>query len=112
MERKNLVERIYLKKDEFIEHERTIQIHEHMKRYGALRRFCYGHVLDFACGCGYGSYLISGNPAVTKVTGVDIDREAIVWAQNEFKSSKIEFVQADITKIKDSFDTLVCTGDN
>jgi predicted RNA methylase len=108
MDKRNLVERILISKSEFLENEREIRIHEHLRRYGALRRFCFGHVLDFACGCGYGTYMISGNPDVTKVTGVDIDAEAIAWAKKEFSSPKIEFLQSDVTKISGKFDTLVC----
>jgi predicted RNA methylase len=108
MDKRNLVERILLSKEDFLNYERVIRYHEHLRRYGALRRFCYGHVLDFACGCGYGTYMLSGNPDVTKITGIDIDAEAIQWAKKEFTAPKIEFLQADVQQITGTFDTLVC----
>jgi len=102
------LERIYLTKNEFSEAENRIRFHEHLRRYAAIRRFCYGKVLDVACGCGYGSYILAVNPEVEKVTGVDIENEAINWAKVEYAHSKIDFLCQDISKITSEFDTLVC----
>ncbi len=82
MKKNNLVERIYLSFDDFGKSEKGMLQQEHLRRYGSIRRFCYGKVLDFACGCGYGTFLIAGNPDVIGVVGVDRDKEAIDWAKN------------------------------
>ncbi len=104
----NLVERINVTKEEFLNIERNLLLHEHLRRYGSIRRFCYGDVLDFACGCGYGTHMIAGNPDVDSVLGVDIDDDAIHWAKKEFSHEKIEYKNIDVTTLSDKFDTLVC----
>lgn len=105
--KKKTMERIYLSKEEFLNTENEIRFHEHLRRYAAIRRFCYGKVLDFACGCGYGTYLLAANPEVSKVTGIDIDEEAVAWAKNEFKHDKIRYMVDDVSNLKENFDTLV-----
>jgi SAM-dependent methyltransferase len=102
------LERIFIGKDDFFEFENQIRINEHMRRYAAVRRFCYGKVLDFACGCGYGSALLSVNPDVTEVYGIDIDTEAIEWANKEFSSEKVTFLNKDVNELNTKFDTLIC----
>lgn len=106
--RKNLVERIYLTNEEFVEMERRVLLQEHLKRYGSVRRFCYGNVLDFACGCGYGTFMLAGNPDVSSVTGIDQDAGALTWAETHFSHPKISYKKTDIEKCKTKFDTLVC----
>lgn len=107
MEEKKVLERILITKDKFYEVESEIRFHEHLRRYAAVRRFCYGKVLDFASGCGYGSFLLSVNPDVEAVVGIDKDTEAIEWAQNEFGTLKTEFRCKDIEDVLEKFDTLV-----
>lgn len=106
--KKNLVERIYLTNTEFTSMEKSVLLHEHLRRYGSIRRFCYGKTLDFAAGCGYGTYLVAGNPDVSAVVGADMNDHAISWAKTEFSHKKIEYRVATAAKIKEKFDTLVC----
>ena len=72
-------ERSYLTKNELTKIEREMRFRRHLDRYFKIRQFCYGTVIDAACGCGYGSYIISQNPDVQYVLGVDIDPEAIQY---------------------------------
>lgn len=102
-----VLERILISKEKFNEIESEIRFHEHLRRYSAVRRYCYGKVLDFASGCGYGSNLLSVNPDVEKVVGIDKDATAIEWANTEFLNSKTEFRCKDIEDISEKFDTLV-----
>ena len=102
-----VLERILISKEKFNEIESEIRFHEHLRRYSAIRRFCYGKVLDFASGCGYGSNLLSVNPDVEKVVGIDKDADAIQWANTEFLNNKTEFRCKDIEDIAEKFDTLV-----
>lgn len=104
---KRVLERILISNDDFNRIESEIRFHEHLRRYAAVRRFCYGRVLDFASGCGYGSHILSSNPDVSIVLGVDKDNEAIEWAENEFSTPKAKFQCTDIELIDDKFDTLV-----
>ncbi|MES2848915.1 MAG: class I SAM-dependent methyltransferase [Bacteroidota bacterium] len=106
--KRKTLERIFIEKEEFLEFENQIRINEHLRRYAAIRRFCYGKVLDFACGCGYGSALVSVNPDVEKVVGIDIDKEAIDWANKEFAADKITFLNQDVNEVTENFDTLIC----
>jgi 2-polyprenyl-3-methyl-5-hydroxy-6-metoxy-1,4-benzoquinol methylase len=105
--KKKTVERIYLSNEEFLKVENEIRFHEHLRRYAAIRRFCYGKVLDFACGCGYGSFLLAVNPEVSEITAIDIDKDAVEWAKKEFQHKKIRYIVDDIKNLNEAFDTLV-----
>jgi hypothetical protein len=71
------IERLYININETEKLERDISIRRSIEKYLMIRQWCYGNVLDFACGCGYGSYLISKNPDVKKVYGIDNNITAI-----------------------------------
>jgi len=86
-------ERIFLSKARLLELEDHIRLSRHVERYALLRQYAAGHVVDIACGCGYGSYLLATNPDVEHVTGVDMDAAAIAHAQAEFGNSKTTFLR-------------------
>lgn len=65
---------------------------EHLHRYVNAKSFVYGYVIDVACGWGYGSEILSYNAA--KVLGLDIDEEAISYAQENYPT--VEFRHCDI----------------
>ena len=97
MSTKGLVdERIFLGKPDLLRIENEIRIARHVARYAVLRQYAYGHVLDVACGCGYGAYLLAGNPDVTHVTGVDASAEAIAHAREHYAHPKVSFVQSGL----------------
>ncbi|MDD3146548.1 MAG: class I SAM-dependent methyltransferase [Candidatus Riflebacteria bacterium] len=102
------IERINLTRSDFIRIENEIRLHEHLRRYSAIRRYCFGKTLDFPCGVGYGTYLLAANPEITSIVGVDKDESSILWAKKEFSHEKIEFVCEDIEDFFCSADTLVC----
>ena len=57
---------------------------DHVNRYlFAAERLRGKKVLDLACGCGYGSWILHG--AGNEVTGVDIEPEAIAYAQKHYQ---------------------------
>lgn len=85
----NSVERIYLSLDKLNLIEKEISIINHVKRYLYIRHLCKGHVLDFGCGCGYGSYILSKNPDVNVVHAIDVSKDAIDWAKSNFKKDNI-----------------------
>lgn len=89
-------ERIYLTKNELTEIEKEMRFRRHLDRYFKIRQFCYGTVIDAACGCGYGSYIISQNPDVKYVLGVDVDPEAIQYGCYQYQSEKVQFEQSEI----------------
>ena len=107
-ERKNLVERILVDRKQLQATEKDVVTTEHIRRYAAIRRFCYGATLDFACGCGYGSYLLAANPHVTSIIGIDGDAASISFAQKEYQSAKLSFKESSPQTINGTFDTLVC----
>ena len=104
----NLVERIMLTRDGLLEAERRILQNEHIRRYAAIRRFCYGRTLDFASGCGYGTFLLAVNPDVTEAIGIDQDPQALAWSRREFVHTKLHFRNAAVEDLDEPFDTLVC----
>ena len=89
---------IYLRRSELLEIEQKIRIQRHVERYALLRQFAKGVVCDAACGCGYGSYLLSTNPDVESVIGVDLNSDMINFASEEYKIEKVEFYQANIAE--------------
>lgn len=101
------IERILLTKTQFLEIEHQIRLQEHIRRYAAIRRFIYGRVLDFACGCGYGTYLLSNSPEISEIIGVDKDSVSIDWAKQEYASEKCKFICDDVLNLAGPFDTLV-----
>lgn len=102
------IERIFVSRQNILQIENDIKFDEHLKRYAAARRFCYGKVLDFACGCGYGSFLVSANPEVSKIVGVDKNSAAVNWAKKEFGGPKIEYRLGEANEVNEKFDVLLC----
>lgn len=101
------MERIIIDKENIDLIEEDIIIRRGIERYMYVRQFAYGNVLDIACGVGYGSYLMSKNPDVHKIVGMDRSEEAISNANINFKNNKIDFQQGEITEISGDFDILV-----
>lgn len=91
-------ERLYFDSRELTSIEHEISRKRHVERYGMIRQWCYGVVVDCACGCGYGTYMISKNPEVNCVYGVDNSQDAINWAKNNFQESNVNFVTSDLKR--------------
>lgn len=102
----NSVERIYLSLDKLNLIEKEISIINHVKRYLYIRHLCKGHVLDFGCGCGYGSYILSKNPDVNVVHAIDVSKDAIDWAKSNFKKDNIIYYN-DYEPFTQKIDVLV-----
>jgi 2-polyprenyl-3-methyl-5-hydroxy-6-metoxy-1,4-benzoquinol methylase len=100
------MERIYLSKKDLEEQENHVRYWRHIERYISIRHRAYGHVLDLACGVGYGSYILSKNPDVKSVTGVDKSQEAIGFAKDEYVTDKTSF-HTDLDEVpRTKFDVL------
>jgi 2-polyprenyl-3-methyl-5-hydroxy-6-metoxy-1,4-benzoquinol methylase/GT2 family glycosyltransferase/glycosyltransferase involved in cell wall biosynthesis len=85
--------------------------YEHLHRYAYATQFTSDkNVLDLACGEGYGSHLLART--ANRVTGIDIDVEAIRHASNRYLRSNLEFKAGSITAIplegRHLFDVIVC----
>jgi ubiquinone/menaquinone biosynthesis C-methylase UbiE len=83
---------------------------EHWHRYHAIQHLVADkHVLDVACGEGYGSALLSR--AASAVSGVDISAEVITHATAKYLTQKnLKFVEASCTQLPfadHSFDVVV-----
>lgn len=77
---------------------------DHVFRYKFALDGLKGKILDAACGCGYGSWILShGN----EVTGVDIEPSAIEYARLNYSGPK--YILGDIQKKpwKGKFDAAV-----
>lgn len=62
----------------------------HIATYEYAENFVKGKtVLDFGCGSGYGTEMLSKNAA--KVTGADISKEAVDYAKKTFVSHNLDF---------------------
>lgn len=70
----------------------------HKKTYEFAVKFCNKKiVLDVGCGQGWGTNLIS--KCAKKITGVDIDEEAIEFASNKFKKNNLKFVKQNLLEV-------------
>lgn len=101
------MERIYITKAELDEYERKMRIQKHLDRYFLIRQFCYGTVIDCACGVGYGSHIIQTNQDVKRVYGLDIDKASVDHARLEFGTDKTEFLCMDMNSFEEEADVLV-----
>ena len=102
------MERIIIDKESIDSLEEDIIIRRGIERYMYVRQFVYGNVVDIACGVGYGSYLISKNPDVISVTGVDRSEKAIKNAKENFSKENIKFILGQPETLVGNYDILVC----
>lgn len=82
---------------------------DHLERYEYTQRICSGDVLDAACGCGYGSFIIAQRSTVNNIDAVDISKEAIDLAKDAWSNPKINHIQQSIIdfEFKKQYDWLV-----
>lgn len=80
-------------------------VEEHLFRYEWAKPVCVGKsVLDYGCGSGYGSHLLS--EIATHVTGYDISTEALKWAEYYVESrNNLEYTNQLPDEV---FDCIVC----
>ena len=72
----------------------------HIHRYLWVQKYLRsGICLDAGCGSGYGTNHLAEICPIDKITGVDIDGQAIVYCQKKYKNPKANFLQMDVTKI-------------
>lgn len=85
---------------------------KHRLRYQFAKEFIEEEdiVLDIACGCGYGSKIISEkNP--TLIIGIEADFKAIKYARKYFQSPQIKYIRGSINKLSDiehRFSKIIC----
>lgn len=101
------MERIYPTKDKIEESLSIKRLDNHIERYQIIKRYCYGSVLDIACGVGYGSYLLQNNPDIDMIVGVDVDQESIEYAKHEYKTDKTFFENSNIEDYSSKHDVIV-----
>ncbi len=84
--------------------------YEHLHRYRAARELVRGRrVLDLASGEGYGSALLAETAA--RVTGLELDAEAVTHATSAYPIARLSFLLGSITEMPfgaGSFDLAVC----
>ncbi len=61
-------------------------------------------VLDFGCGYGWGSFLISQH--CRRVTGYDIDRHRIRFARETFRNENLEFLSSSKGLMRGGYDVI------
>lgn len=70
---------------------------KHRERYRYAQKFCRDKkVLDAACGCGYGAYILS--QSAKSVLGVDYSKEAVEFAQKFWSKKNIQYQQFDLNQ--------------
>ncbi len=89
------MERIYIDQPEFYGQE---MIDRHIKRYEWALTYLKSEnkVVDMCCGSGYGSKMIADNCKI--VLGIDKNKDAIIYAQNNYEKSNLTFILIDPTK--------------
>ncbi|HMO33781.1 MAG TPA: class I SAM-dependent methyltransferase [Saprospiraceae bacterium] len=74
---------------------------EHLDRYHLACNYTKGKsVLDIACGCGYGSYLMAIKGEALSVDGVDIESEAIRYGNYRYEQKNIKRYHANALEYK------------
>ena len=69
--------------------------HQHLQRYLFAERFVAGkHVLDLACGVGYGTYVLRMLGA-RAVVGADLDAEAVAYAVEHYQREGLRYEQGN-----------------
>lgn len=69
-----------------------------------------GRLLDIACGTGYGTKLLAEQSRGVEIAvGVDISKDAIAYARDQYRAPRVQFEVADATSFTDpeGFDTIV-----
>ncbi len=68
---------------------------EHLARYKFVEPFVKDQIaLDVACGVGYGTHMLKTYGA-NFVYGIDISKEAITYAQNNYSSNGVKFIEGN-----------------
>lgn len=75
---------------------------DHLARYKHACKYMpdNARILDMACGCGYGSFLMSQENKCQEVTGIDISLDAIKYAEKYYSSSKTNFLEGNCFEIQ------------
>jgi len=75
---------------------------DHLARYELAAEYLKkgDHVLDMACGVGYGSFILANNTKTKKVTAVDLSRDAIAYAEKYYNSPKIDYSLSDCLTVQ------------
>jgi SAM-dependent methyltransferase len=83
----------------------AIEASSHLARYALAQPFCKGkHVLDVACGEGYGAYFMCRHWGATRVDAVDVAPEAIDVAKRLFDDQRIRYHCHAAEKIDELFE--------
>ena len=70
----------------------------HLERYRFAGPWCRGReVLDAACGVGYGSADLGRVAA--RVLGVDVDADAVAYAEAHYAAANVEFARMDLASL-------------
>ena len=83
---------------------------EHQHRYLWAARHARGHVLDAACGVGYGAPILTASAAVTAYCGIDLSDEAISSAKKNYAAANRTFAVGNVYTLPvatGSIDTVV-----
>lgn len=107
MKPEHKMERIILNKETVDQMEQDMLIRRHIERYALVRQYVFGNVLDAACGVGYGTYLLSKNPDVISIKGVDCDKDSISFAKENYESDIVSFECKGIEQVFGDFDVLI-----
>ncbi len=81
---RHIIHHHFTNKSELYLHLMHIATYEYAKKFVEDKK-----VLDYGCGSGYGSHMLSETAA--SVTGVDISKEAVDFADREYKSGNLHF---------------------
>jgi len=81
---RHIIPHHFTNKSELYLHIMHIATYEYAKKFVGDKK-----VLDYGCGSGYGSHMLSETAA--SVTGVDISKEAVDFADREYKSGNLNF---------------------
>lgn len=79
-------------------HKNSITYSEHMLRYELAKKYCINkNVLDIASGSGYGTKILAEK--AKNVIGVDVNKNAVKYASNNYSAKNIQYKVGSAVKI-------------
>ena len=77
-------ETIYLDKVGLLRTEEEMRKQRHVDRYRLARKYAHGVVVDFGSGSGYGSFLLSEQPLVERVVGLEVNSDVAEFSRRSY----------------------------
>jgi ubiquinone/menaquinone biosynthesis C-methylase UbiE len=97
-------------RDDDLASKESLELHIQRYEFAASVIPAKSHILDVACGVGYGSRILHDRIPDSSVTGIDLDSETITYAKSRYGAERLTFCAADAAHLpltQNPFDAIV-----